>query len=577
MKKLVLLSLLGILLSFGVQAQTARIQVIHNSADAAAGSVDVWLTAGPSPAVRLLDDFAFRTATPFIDAPAGVPLQIGVAPGSSASVNDTIANFPLTLQSNSTYVVVANGIVSSSGYTPAPAFGLDIYALGREAATASGNTDVLVYHGATDAPPVDVVEVDVTSGARIVNDAAYGQFSSYLELPNADFDLQVRTANCDVTVAEFDAALNALGLADSATVVLASGFLDPSMNSNGPAFGLFAALPSGGALVPIGTQAISTARVQVIHNSADLAAGTVDVWLNDDLLLDDFDFRTASPFIDAPAGTSFDVSIAAPNSMDTVGALAKVSYTLVGGEKYILVANGQVSTSGYNPAQPFAIDVFTGARECAETSGNTSVLVYHGATDAPTVDVVETSIPAGILADNASYKDFAGYLDLGNQDYELAIQDENNTTTVASYQAPLQTLGLADSAIAVLASGFLNPANNSNGEAFGLYVALPSGGALVSLPVITALEDEFEGADFGIYPNPSTNLMNLSFDATSAGEATISIFDLGGRTLLSQSRGVVGIGSQTLEVDVSEIPRGIYIVRVNQGGLQLNKKFQIIR
>jgi len=33
-----------------------------------------------------------------------------------------------------------------------------------------------------------------------------------------------------------------------------------------------------------------------------------------------------------------------------------------------------------------------------------------------------------------------------------------------------------------VASGFLNPSNNSNGPAFGLYVALPSGGELVGLP-----------------------------------------------------------------------------------------------
>ena len=31
-----------------------------------------------------------------------------------------------------------------------------------------------------------------------------------------------------------------------------------------------------------------TARVQIIHNSADLAADTVDVWLNDQLLIDNF-------------------------------------------------------------------------------------------------------------------------------------------------------------------------------------------------------------------------------------------------------------------------------------------------
>ena len=48
-----------------------------------------------------------------------------------------------------------------------------------------------------------------------------------------------------------------------------------------------------------GGMLFSQARVQVIHNSADAADEVVDVWLDDQLLLDNFEFRTASPFIDA--------------------------------------------------------------------------------------------------------------------------------------------------------------------------------------------------------------------------------------------------------------------------------------
>ena len=40
-----------------------------------------------------------------------------------------------------------------------------------------------------------------------------------------------------------------------------------------------------------------TARVQVIHNSADAAAELVDVYLNETLLIPNFAFRTASPFV----------------------------------------------------------------------------------------------------------------------------------------------------------------------------------------------------------------------------------------------------------------------------------------
>jgi len=59
----------------------------------------------------------------------------------------------------------------------------------------------------------------------------------------------------------------------------------------------------------------ATARVQVIHNSADLAAASVDIYLNNTLLIDNFNFRTASPFIDAPAGEEITISVAPSTSM----------------------------------------------------------------------------------------------------------------------------------------------------------------------------------------------------------------------------------------------------------------------
>ena len=80
-----------ILKSFAPSA-TAIVQVIHNSSDILAGSVDVYVNDELA-----IPDFEFRKATPFIDLPAGVTLNIGIAPGNSGSVNDTIANFPVVL------------------------------------------------------------------------------------------------------------------------------------------------------------------------------------------------------------------------------------------------------------------------------------------------------------------------------------------------------------------------------------------------------------------------------------------------------------------------------------------------
>ena len=80
-----------------------------------AAEVDVYVNGD-----LLLDDFAFRAATPYIDVPAGVVLEIGVAPGTSTGPGDIIATFPVTLAVNETYAVIANGVLDPDQFAPNP-------------------------------------------------------------------------------------------------------------------------------------------------------------------------------------------------------------------------------------------------------------------------------------------------------------------------------------------------------------------------------------------------------------------------------------------------------------------------
>jgi|TARA_R110000737_G_scaffold151521_1_gene180830 hypothetical protein len=296
-----------------------------------------------------------------------------------------------------------------------------------------------------------------------------------------------------------------------------------------------------------------TARVQVIHNSADAAASTVDIWLDNTLLIDDFAFRTASPFIDAPAGTQFTIGVAPSSSTMSSQSIATFPLTLTTGETYVVVANGIVSATGYMPMQAFDLDIYALGREAAATAGNTDVLVCHGSTDAPTVDVVEST--AGNIVNDASYGDFAGYLELPTADYTLNVQDQNNTVTVAAYSAPLLTLGLTDAALVVVASGFLNPAVNSNGPAFGLWVALPAGGALIPLPLGSGLSiSEQEKKIFSVYPNPAEN--NLTIQGSDNSPVDVVVKDLMGKVVLSQNKASGAL-------DVSSLISGNYFVTIS--------------
>jgi len=438
--------------------------------------------------------------------------------------------------------------------------------MGREAATDPANTDVLVHHGSTDAPTVDVVETGVGAGI-IVDDISYTEFQGYLELPTADYTIQINTADGSTGVAAYGAPLETLGLDGAALAVIASGFLDPSQNSDGPAFGLFAALPAGGPLVPLPSADLATARVQVIHNSADAAAELVDVYLNETLLIPNFEFRTASPFVDAPAGVEIDLSVAPPNSTSVADAIYTVAVTLTSNETYIVVADGIVSGSGYNPPQPFGLQVYPMGREAATDPANTDVLVHHGSTDAPTVDVVETGVGAGIIVDDISYTEFQGYLELPTADYTIQINTADGSTGVAAYGAPLETLGLDGAALAVIASGFLDPSQNSDGPAFGLFVALPAGGPLVELPAATLGLEDFDTDEFVMYPNPAKNQLNFEYSTLDINELNVSIIDMQGRTITNKS-----LNSSNDIIDVSGLSSGLYQVLIMEGNTIVGTK-----
>lgn len=570
------------------KAQTASLQVIHNCADAAASTVDIY--AGGA---LLIDDLQFRfSSQTFTNIPAGTPIVIGVALGTSTSAAQSIATFTVNFAANTRNIVVADGIVSSTGYNPsnvtAP-FTLSTYTAGLAAAPNATTTSLLIHHGSTDAPTVDIVApftgANPTIPNILVNNASYPGFSAgYVNLPTANYNVQVRDQFSENVVAEYSAPLQALGVGGAALTIVASGFLVPANNSNvpGSGFGLYVATSAAGSLIPLPTSTITSTRLQAIHNSADAGAATVDVWFKSAttgtaaiLLIDNFAFRSASPFIDVPTGQTLTLSIAPPTSTSAASALANFTYNLAPTSKYQLIASGILATTGYTPGAstaPLTLIANASVRERAITANNTDVLIFHGATDAPAVNVLAQG--AGTIVSNMAYGTYnsAGYLPLATNtsagNFTLHVTDVAGTTTVSSYLAPLNTLSLTGSAITVLASGFLVPGNNSTGPAFGLWVALPTGGNLVQLPslTITSLGEQTKLNELvSVYPNPFNS--QLSVRNNSASDLKINVLDVTGKIIISQQS-----NSEVIELNTAELSNGIYFVKIMSGELMATYK-----
>ena len=324
--------------------------------------------------------------------------------------------------------------------------------------------------------------------------------------------------------------------------------------------------------VPFGSfsvNASSTADLQIIHNAADPAADIVDIYLDGTLVADDLSFRTASDFLEVPAEQAIDIDVAPEGSSDVSESIFNLNTTLTADETYIAVANGVLDPSQFDSSVntiAFGIDVFAGAQQSSTNAGETSVLVHHGSTDAPMVDVVNND-DQSILVDDISYTEFDGYLDLPTQDYTINVEAADNSAIVESYEANLQTLGLADAAITVVASGFLDPPANQDGEAFGLWVALPAGGPLVELPLATIGTDEFADNNFNYYPNPVEQRLNLD---TNGLVEEIKVFNMLGQEVLDVQPEKV-----SPQINMSGLQSGAYMMSVSIDGA--TRTFRIIK
>ncbi len=424
-------------------AQFARLQVIHNAPGA---PVDVYLNGALA-----LDNFAFRSATPFLNVPAGIPLSIAIAPAGSTSSADAFFNASQTFQNGKTYAVTASGI---EGNLTTP-FTLIVDSDAREGASNPAKVDLNVLHGTPDAPAMDVV---VRAGNKIVSNLAYGAFTPYLSLDPGVYYLDVKPAGSNTILGTYKADLT--GLTGGSARVFASGLLGGS-----PGFGLFAALANGTVqelpLSPV-------ARVQIIHNSPD---PTVDIYANGGLLLDDLAYFTASPFVFIPAGANVNIGVALDNSLSVDDTLVNVQATLTNGGTYVMVANGIVG----DPNSPFQLIINGNAREVAADTAKVDVSLFHGSPDAPAVDV-DAVFVANNAVINLSYGHFSpAYLSVnpGINDFTLRVAGTQNA--VNTYRADLS--GLKGKAVTVFAGGFL-----AGPPDFGLYAVLTDG-TVLKLPL----------------------------------------------------------------------------------------------
>jgi hypothetical protein len=316
-------------------------------------------------------------------------------------------------------------------------------------------------------------------------------------------------------------------------------------------------------LSALSTQA-QTARIQILHNSADPALDTVDIWVGNTLVANNMAFRTATAFMDITAGTPVIIGVAPKNSTTSADALDQTVTTFSSGQTYIATASGVLGT-GFSPLQNFALNVYASARETATSGSNTDVLIFHGSTDALNIDLRNQNLSATTYASNLAYGSYNPYLELITADSIISLTYPN-INLLNRYHLRLSTLNLSGQAVTLLASGFINPASNSNGEDFGLWLVTAAGGNMIELPIFAPVGIEMQVSpdlQLRAWPVPTQTTLFVSFFLpTASDENTAKVIDISGRVLQQISLSPLGEGANQIEIHTANLSAGTYFLQL---------------
>ena len=95
--------------------------------------------------------------------------------------------------------------------------------------------------------------------------------------------------------------------------------------------------------------------------------------------------------------------------------------------------------------------------------------------------------------------------------------------------------------------------------------------------------DEADDLTFGatqaltldIHPNPANSRATITYQTSDDGQATLAVFDISGR-LVREEVELDSFGS-SYELELSDLPNGIYLVQLTSAGNRTTKRLSVVR
>jgi hypothetical protein len=346
----------------------------------------------------------FGVLSDYLEVPGGTYTIEVVAAGADPADGAVIGPVDLDFAAGTMTTVAATNALES----------IEAQVLTDEPMPQDGVAQVRVVHFSADAPAVDIA---VDEGDVVVENLAYPNAAGYLDLPEGEYDLEIRpTGTTDVA---FDIDPLALAGGDSYTVFAIGSLAD----------GSFTVLPAVDA---------SLAGVRVGHFSAD--APNVDVYADGAAILTDVPFGALSDYRYVPAGT-YQIQV-----VPTGASLAEGPIVI---DAPLTFEAGTLTTVAATNELASITPVVLADKAANPRADGARVRVVHLSANAPAVDIA----PDGAKRDGAIFKDLEfgkakGYKNVPAGEVDLDIRAAGQRAK--AFDIPALTLedGKAYSAIA---------------------------------------------------------------------------------------------------------------------------------
>lgn len=582
MKQQLLLLFTALCLCSSALAQQIDVTIVNNSADPELRLVDVYVEQAGE--YYKIEDLAYQTGRNASEVAflfSNFETKIHFAPSNSTNVNDAFVNRVFEGEEGDAFVLVLNGLRSTTGFLANPdgratTPTLNLLKVPLAPSDPVSNTGIFVIHGSTDMTRFDLKLSNRPALAAM--NLGYGdQTQTMVEVKRESIGMQMLQAGTQKILGGFNVDLSGV---TPITVFVLSGFQTPGDNNGSTdSLALLGVLESGAVVRYPLTSGSQSARVQFIHNMAEPTFSVMNLWLNRELLTRNFQYRRGTAFADFPAGVPLKFGF----SLNTVTNYAQVRDTielptLRPGRSYQILFSGIKDSARYvgNPDSiniKLSATIFEGGLERSPETGSTALRTIHGVQDAPGLSF-ETR-RRGSLNNRLAYTDGSAVYNVAPAGTDtIVVRNLTTGAIIASFQADLRG---NDRATSLLASGFLDPAKNNNASAanygFRLLLIEANGTSTVLSNAIDTLAQDTTKPDttnsiyelglvdpsaWSVAPIPASTQVVISVLAPEFSLARFDIFDIHGTRLASQQASGANDLRATFSAEL--LPSGTYHV-----------------